>query len=129
MPIATELPINASATAVQMANEIFGSGITVNSATYTGAAGSSGIYTNADTVSPGVAPSDSGVILSTGNVADFTNSSGTLNTNTAAGTTTNTTGVDGDADFNSIAGGNPTFDAAFLTVNFTPQGGFVAQMG
>lgn len=125
MPIATALPIDTTATALQMANEIFGSGITVNSATYTGAAGSSGIYSNADTVSPGVAPADTGVILSTGNVTSFTNNSGTLDTNTSASTSTNTTGVDGDADFNSIAGTNPTFDAAFLEVNFTPLGDLI----
>jgi hypothetical protein len=35
---ATELPINTSATALDMADEIFGSGIVVNSATYSGGA-------------------------------------------------------------------------------------------
>ncbi|MEM7732953.1 MAG: Hint domain-containing protein [Pseudomonadota bacterium] len=122
MPTATELPIDSTATATEMANEIFGSGVTDISATYTGDPLSSGIYTNADIVSEGVAPSDSGVILSTGHVDDFTQSNGTLNTNTAAGTTTDTSGVDNDSDFNEIAGNNPTFDASFLEVTFTPQG-------
>ncbi len=121
MAIATELPINTSATALDMANEIFGAGITVNSATYSGAAASSGIFTNGDTVSSGVTPSDSGVILSTGNAVDFTNNDGTTNTNTSGGTSTNTAGVDGDADFNAASGG-ATFDASFLEINFTPTG-------
>ncbi len=121
MAIATELPIDTGATALDMANEIFGAGITVNSATYSGDNNSSGIFTNGDTVSSGVTPSDSGVILSTGNAVDFTNSSGTTNTNTSGGTSTNTAGVNGDADFNAISGGS-TFDASFLEINFTPTG-------
>lgn len=121
MAIATELPINTGATALDMANEIFGAGITVNSATYSGAAGSSGIFTNGDTVSSGVTPADSGVILSTGNAVDFTNNSGTTNTNVSSGTSTNTTGINNDADFNAISGG-ATFDASFLEIDFTPTG-------
>jgi len=121
MATATELPIDTGASALDMANEIFGAGVTVNSATYFGAANSSGIFTDGDTVSSGVTPSDSGVILSTGNAADFTNSSGTTNTNISAGTSTNTAGVDGDADFNAISGG-ATFDASYLVIDFTPTG-------
>jgi len=102
-----------------MADAIFGDGVTVVSATYTGAAGSSGIYTNGDTVSPNATPSDTGVILSTGNATDFTNTSGEANQST--GTTTDTTGVDGDADFDAIAGGN-TYDASILEVDFIPTG-------
>lgn len=121
MAIASELPINTGATALDMANEIFGAGITVNSATYFGAGASSGIFTNGDTISSGVTPSDSGVILSTGNATDFTNNSGTTDTNTSAGTSTNTTGVDNDADFNAASGG-ATYDASFLEIDFTPTG-------
>lgn len=121
MPIAQALPINTSATALQMANNIFGAGITVNSATYTGDARSSGIYTNGDVISSELTPGDTGVILSTGLATGVTNNSGTLNTNTTAGRSTDTVGPNGDADFNSIAGGF-TFDASFLTINFTPNG-------
>ncbi|MBV1865633.1 MAG: Hint domain-containing protein [Rhodobacteraceae bacterium] len=121
MATATELPIDTGASALDMANEIFGAGITVNSAAYSGDNISSGIFTNGDTVSSGVTPSDSGVILSTGNATDFTNSSGSTNTNTSAGTSTNTTGVNGDADFNGISGG-ATYDASFLEIDFTPSG-------
>lgn len=121
MPTATALPINTSATALDMANEIFGAGVTVNSATYAGAAGSSGIFSNGDTISPDATPGDSGVILSTGNATDFTNNSGTTNTNVSPGTSTDTAGIDGNADFNALAG-TSTFDASILTVNFTPTG-------
>lgn len=121
MPIAQALPINTGATALQMANAIFGTGITVSSATYSGDPLSSGIYSNGDTISPGVVPGDTGVIMSTGYVTDFTNNSGTTNTNVSGSTGTNTTGINFDTDFNALAGRN-TFDAAFLEVEFTPAG-------
>ena len=124
MPIAQELPININATALQMANAIFGSGVTVSSASYSGDFRSSGIYTNGDTISPGVVPGDSGVIMSTGFVADFTNNSGTLNTNISGSTGTNSSGINRDPDFDALAGRN-TFDAAFLEVVFTPAGDFI----
>lgn len=124
MPIAQELPININATALQMANAIFGNGVTVSSATYSGDFRSSGIYTNGNTISPGVVPGDSGVIMSTGLVADFTNNSGTTNTNISGSTGTNTAGINRDADFDALAGRN-TFDAAFLEVVFTPAGDFI----
>ncbi len=121
MPTATELPIDSGATAMQMAMEIFGNGITVNSASYSGDALSSGIYTNGDTVSPDATPGDSGVILSTGHVDDFTNSDGTTNTNQSGSTSTNTSGVNNDGDFNTLAGA-ATRDAAFMEIDFTPTG-------
>lgn len=124
MPLAQALPINTAATALQMANSIFGAGVTVNSATYTGAAASSGIYSNGDGISPFLTPGNTGVILSTGNATGVTNNSGTTNTNTSTGRSTDTTGPNNDADFNAIAGA-PTYDASFLTVNFTPAGNFL----
>ncbi|MGR3622160.1 choice-of-anchor L domain-containing protein [Pseudophaeobacter sp.] len=121
MATATELDIDTTATATEMANEIFGDGTTVVSASYSGDGNSSGIYSGADTTTPGVAPADSGVILSTGHVDDFTNSSGTSNTNTSGSTSTNTSGTNGDSDFNSIAG-TSTYDAAFMEIDFIPDG-------
>ena len=121
MAIATELVINTSATALDMANAIFGSGVTVVSATYTGDPLSAGTYSGATTTIPGISPTDTGVILSTGKVTDFTNSSGTTNTNTAAGTSTDTTGVNGDAQLNAVAG-MATYDAAILQASFIPNG-------
>jgi len=116
---ATELPVDQTATATDMANAIFGDGVTVVSASYTGDAQSSGIYSSGDTVAPGVTPSDTGVILSTGNAADFTNSNGQANQ--ATNTSTNTSGVNNNAQFNALAGAR-TYDASWLDVDFIPTG-------
>ena len=119
MVAASELPIDTSATAMQMADEIFGDGVTVVSASYSGDARSSGIYTDGDATAPGATPGDTGVILSTGRVRDFTNSNGQSNQHT--GTSTNTSGINNDAGFNAIAGGQ-TYDASILDVDFIPTG-------
>ncbi len=125
MAIATELNINTAVTALDMANAIFGSGVTVSSASFAGDPLAAGIYSGALTTMPGLSPTDSGVILSTGKVADFTNSSGTTNTNTATGTSTNLTkGIDGDAQMNAVAG-MATFDGTILTATFTPDGDYL----
>lgn len=118
MATGEELPINENATAFQMASTLFGSGVSVNSATYTGWSQSSGIYTNGDAVAPGVTPSDTGVILSTGRASDITQSSG--DPNRLGNTSTNTSGPSNDPDFNAVAGFYGTRDASFLEVNFTP---------
>ncbi len=122
MVTASELPIDINATAMQMAEEIFGSGVTVVGASYTGDTRSSGIYTNGDAVSDTLTPADTGVILSTGQVRDVTNSYGEANQTT--GRSTNTAGVDNDAQFNAIAG-TSTYDAAILDIDFVPTGDFL----
>lgn len=119
MATARELSYNTNASAMQMADAIFGDGVTVVSASYTGAPGSSAIYSNGDALAPDATPSDSGVILSTGNASSFTNSWG--DPNRSASTSANTTGVDNNADFNTLAGAR-TYDAAWLDVDFIPSG-------
>lgn len=127
MATATELSINENATALQMAQAIFGDSVTVVTAStpggsnpvYDGDNRSSGIYTGGNTTSPGVTPGDSGVILSTGRVRDFTNSSGSTNTNVRGNTSRNTNGDDNNPDFNAAAGTN-TYDAAYLDIDFIP---------
>lgn len=113
-----ELTYQTNASAMQMANAIFGDGVNVTGASYTGASNSSAIYSNGQ-LAPGVVPSDSGLILSTGNARDFTQSSGDPNRST--GTSTNTGGVDNNAAFNAISGAR-TYDASWLDVNFIPSG-------
>lgn len=123
MATAEELTINTVATAEDLFNEIFGAGVTLvgGTATLQGDAIQSGIYTGAISSLQGISPTDSGVILSTGNVADFTNAAGGA-TNLTDGTTTDTTGgIDGDADMNSVAG-QATFDAAIMEAQFIPTG-------
>jgi len=108
---------------MQMANTIFGDGVRVVSASYTGDSRSSAIYSNGDSISPEATPSNTGVILSTGRADDFTNSSSWFNSdpNQSASTSTNTRGVDNNAQFNAAVGTN-TYDAAWLDVDFVPDG-------
>ena len=119
MVAASELPINTGASALQMAQEIFGAGVTVVNASYTGDNRSSGIYSNGDSISPEATPGDTGVILSTGKARDFTNSSG--DANHSPNTSTDTSGLNNDPAFDALAG-VPTRDAAFLDVDFIPDG-------
>lgn len=119
MVAASELSIQSNANALAMANEIFGTGVTVVGASYSGDRLSSGIYTGGDTTSPGVVPGDTGVILSTGYVRDFTNTFGQSNQSTS--TSTNTSGSNNLTQFNQAAGAS-TYDAAYMTVDFIPTG-------
>jgi Hint domain len=119
MPEASELPIQTNVSAMQMADAMFGTGIQIVNASYAGDPASAGIYTQGDTIAPEVTPADSGVILSTGRAADFTNSSGDVNLSSS--TSTDTAGVDGDAGLNAIAG-TQTFDAAIFQADFIPAG-------
>ncbi len=119
MVAASELSINTSASATQMAEAIFGDGVTVVDASYSGSWYSSGIYSGGDTTSPGVTPGDTGVILSTGVARDFTNSSGSSNQDN--NTSTNTGGQNGNSGFNAIAGAY-TYDASYIDVDFIPTG-------
>jgi len=118
MVTASELPINTKANAVSMANTIFGDGVTVVGASYSGDKNSSGTYADGDNTSPGVTPGDTGVILSTGRAKDFTNSSG--QSNQSSSTSTDTKGVNNDSDFNTLAG-TRTYDASMLDVDFIPD--------
>ncbi len=106
------------ATAMQMAQTIFGSGVSIVSASYTGQSGQAGLYSGALATCPGVAPSDAGLILSTGSVAGFTQVSG--DANTSEGTSTDY-GAAGDAMLDSVSG-QQTHDAAVLAATFVPAG-------
>lgn len=79
MATGAELTYNTGASALAMANAIFGTGVSVVNASYSGDSRASAIYSNGDALAPGVTPSDSGVILSTGQVRAFTQSSGDPN--------------------------------------------------
>lgn len=103
-----------------LADAIFGNGVNVLSASYSGDNRSAGIYEDGDANSPGVTPSDTGVILSTGQVSQFYNNSGS-NPNIRANTTTNTTGQNNEAGFNALAGAS-TFDAAYMDFTIEPAG-------
>jgi Hint domain/Bacterial Ig domain len=123
MATASELPIQTNASAMDMASEIFGDGVTVVDATYSGDNRSSGIWSDGDSVSGDVTPGDTGVILSTGRVSNFTNSSG--DPNVRSNTSSNTSGVNNDPDFNAAAG-QQTYDAAILEADFIPTTDYIS---
>ncbi|MCZ4352941.1 Hint domain-containing protein [Roseovarius aestuarii] len=120
MVAGTEIPIDRGATATEMAQEMFGPGVTVVSASYTGDNDSSGIYTNGNSVSPGVTPSDTGVMFSTGDLRYFTNNNW-FQSNTSSSTTSTSNGPNNNADFNAAAG-TSTYDASYIDVDFIPTG-------
>ncbi len=113
------LPVETGVDPLKMAEVMFGQGIKVIEANFDGDPDSAGIYTDADKVAPGVAPSDSGVILSTGRATSITNETGAANQGT--GTTTDTKGVDADTMLDQLAG-NTTFDGAIFSAKFVPDG-------
>ncbi|MEB8387620.1 Hint domain-containing protein [Rhodobacteraceae bacterium KMM 6894] len=118
-----EIPIDDRASAMEMAQEMFGPGVTIDGATYHGDKDSSGIYSNGDSVSPGVMPGDTGVMFSTGDLNGFTGSSRWWNggSNTSTSQTTNSSGSNGVDSFDTAAGA-PTYDASYIDVDFTPDG-------
>lgn len=121
MVAASELPIRTvreGTSAREMADAIFGEGVRVERASYTGDVDSAGIYSNGDAIAPGATPGDSGVILSTGNAESFANAAGSSNQSNS--TSTNTAGPDSNPQFNAAAGAR-TFDAAYLDVDFVPD--------
>ncbi len=120
MVAGVELNYNSNATALQMAQLIFGNGVTVNNASYVGDQDASAIFSGGDTISPDVTPSDTGVILSTGEAQAFTRNG--TESNISNSTTTANSGPNGDGDFNTLAG-TSTFDASYLIVDFTPDTG------
>lgn len=119
MVSASKLTVVSNPDAMQMADTIFGDGIKIVSASYTGDPASAGLYSGADTTMPGIAPSDSGLILSTGRASDITNATG--DANQVSFRTTDTKGVDNDAGLNAIAGTN-TLDASIFEAGFVPVG-------
>lgn len=113
-----KLPVDTTANATQMADAMFGTGINVVSASYSGADSASGVYSNGDSAAPDITPSDTGVILSTGAASDIT--SGGSDVNTSSGTTTSH-GLGGDADLTAVSG-QQTYDASVFEADFVPDG-------
>ncbi|MEL7460241.1 MAG: Hint domain-containing protein, partial [Pseudomonadota bacterium] len=91
-----------------------------NGASFTGDTRASALYSGGSTITENVAPSDTGVILSTGDVRAFTRVGSESNISTQ--TTTSNNGPNGDPLFDAAAGGN-TFDASYLDVDFIPDPG------
>ncbi len=124
MATGAELNYDRRASATEMAQTIFGDDVQIVGATYTGAQNSSAIYSGGDTISPDVTPSDTGLILSTGDVRNFTQSSGDPNRSASTSSDMNT-GTGGDADFTALAGVQ-TYDASILEVVFIPTSNYLS---
>ena len=123
MVAGNEIQYTTDATASEMAETIFGAGVNVVGASYTGDARSSAIYSDPNGFSSNVLPSETGVILSTGQAASFTTQNATQS-NISTRTSTNTSGPNNQADFNAVAG-RSTFDAAYMDVSFTTEADFI----
>lgn len=122
MATASELPIDTSASAMEMADAMFGDGIEIVSASYTGDNNASGIYSDGDSVAPDLTPSDTGVILSTGDAEDVTNSGSKWSSDPNKSASTSTQhGTAGDQDLNELSGVR-TYDAAIFEAEFIPEG-------
>lgn len=116
-----ELNYQTNASALLMAQTIFGAGVNVVGASYVGDNRASAIYSGGDSIAPGVTPSDTGVILSTGQARAFTNDNASQS-NLSNSRTTSSNGPNNDPDFNALAG-RPTYDASYLNVDFIPDPG------
>ncbi|MEM9349927.1 MAG: Hint domain-containing protein [Pseudomonadota bacterium] len=119
MVAGVDIDYDINADALAMAQAIFGSGVDIVGATYTGDNRSSAIYSDEDGVATNVLPSETGVILSTGFASNFTNQNA-FQSNLSTGRSSNTTGENNNADFNAVAG-RSTFDAAYMDVSFTTE--------
>jgi Hint domain len=116
---AAKLTVETGIDANAMAQAMFGPSIKIVSASYQGDPVSAGLWSGGDKVAGDLTPSDQGVILSTGRAADITNATGEANQSDFM--TTDTGGVDNDADMNSVAGVT-TYDAAIFSADFVPEG-------
>ena len=118
MVAGVNLGYDTNASAMEMANTIFGDGVTVVGASYSGDKQSSAIYSKGDEVAGNVTPGDTGVIFSTGRARGFTNQKQS-GSNEKSDTSSDTKGDDNDSDFNAIAG-TSTYDASYMVVDFIP---------
>jgi len=113
----SNLTVDDSPTAHQLAQRLVGSCVTISSVTYTGAAVARGTFTNG--ICSGL-PIDEGVILASG---DITNAIGPNNSDMA----TTPFGLAGDADLDPLVGGSGTVDAAVLEFDIVSSNSIVLQ--
>ena len=112
----TITPVDGTTTtAMTVAQQLFGSNVTVVAATLHGQNSQAGVFSGASGYSPSWLAFDSGVIFATGAAASLP----TTNTadNYSQGLTTY--GVGGNADFAAI-GGNSSHNASYIDVTFIP---------
>jgi hypothetical protein len=101
--------LDTGITATDLVNTLLGSGVTVSNVTYTGINRAAGTFSGGT----GIIGFESGIILSTGDIADV------VGPNEWPGITTDN-GQPGDSDLDSLIPGYATFDAAVLEFDFVP---------
>ena len=99
--------LNSGLTPTDLVNILLGEGVTVSNVVYSGANVAAGNFSGGT----GIIGFESGIILSSGDIASV------VGPNTADGTTTNN-GMPGDADLNTLIPGYTTNDAAVLEFDF-----------
>jgi VCBS repeat-containing protein len=121
--VQSEIVVPPSNQAMTLANTIFGAGVIINSASYTGGASQAATFSGAlDGGGSAFLGFDSGVIFSTGNA------NGIVGTAQSGGFGTDITGTgatDNDPDFNALEDGISTFDNTFLEANITSTTGIL----
>lgn len=103
--------LTGTLTPQDLVDELVSEGITISNVTYTGADMAAGIFTGGTGIIG--TDFDSGIILSTGNIADV------IGPNESSSTTT-ILNEDGDEDLSELAG-EKTYDATVLEFDFVPN--------
>ncbi len=114
--LASATVVTSGATAVDLANTIVGTGISISGAAYSGSAAQNGTYTGSTVESQGQSLLSTGIVLSSGSAATLNGTSNTVTNSTLA-----VNGA-GDANLNSLIPGFSTFDAATLEFDFIAAG-------
>ena len=117
----TITPVNGTTTtAMDVAQTLLGSNITVVSATLGGQNSQAGLFASATGSTPAWITFDSGVVFSSGNASSLT----TTNTSdsSSTGPTTNT---GGSADF-TLVGGGASYNASYIDITFVPTSDRIA---
>lgn len=102
--------LDSGLTPTDLVNTLMGGGITVSNVTYSGANVAAGTFSGGT----GIIGFESGIILSSGDIANV------VGPNTGDNTTTDN-GMPGDADLDSLIPGYTTYDAAVLEFDFVPS--------
>jgi len=102
--------LDSGLTPTDLVNTLLGGGVVVSNVTYSGANVSAGTFSGGT----GIIGFESGIILSTGDIASVGGP------NTADDTTTNNS-MPGDADLDSLIPGYTTYDASVLEFDFVPN--------
>lgn len=111
---ASALTVTTTGNADTLANNILGPGVTLKSASYSGASVASGTFSGGAAAGIGI---DKGIVLTSGYAQNVNG-----NANTSDGITGDN-GLDGYTPLNALIPGYTTYDATYLTITFETTGG------